>query len=119
MRASPTGHHHSSMQGARVAGGRGCGRSGAAGARRGALAAAGARKYTVKGGDTVYAIAGKYGKSVAELAEANPGLEVASVVPGQVIAVPGSGVFTFKTLAVALAVAVAAGAAYMKTQDEE
>lgn len=107
------------MQGARVAGGRGRGRSGAVGARRGALAAAGARKYTVKGGDTVYAIAGKYGKSVAELAEANPGLEVASVVPGQVIAVPGSGVFTFKTLAVALAVAVAAGAAYMKTQDEE
>ena len=111
------------MQGAagatRGRAGRRGGAAAGAGARRGALAAAGARKYTVKGGDSVYAIGRKYGKSVAELGEANPGLEVASIVPGQVIAVPGSGVFTFKTLAVALAVAVAAGAAYMKTQDEE
>lgn len=46
--------------------------------------------YTVQRGDWIYAIARKFGISVAALLAANPGLNANFVFPGQVLTIPGS-----------------------------
>jgi LysM repeat protein len=50
---------------------------------------AGTTAYTIQAGDTFYAIARRYGTTVAALQQANPGVDPNSLLVGQVICVPG------------------------------
>jgi LysM repeat protein len=49
---------------------------------------AGMTAYTIKAGDTFYAIAQRYGITVAALMNANPGVDPNSLLVGQVICIP-------------------------------
>lgn len=44
--------------------------------------------HTVRSGDTLYSLAGRYGVTLAALAAANPGLDAAALRPGQTLTVP-------------------------------
>lgn len=50
---------------------------------------AGATTYTVKAGDTLYAIAQRYGTTVAELERLNPGVDPMSLQVARILCVPG------------------------------
>jgi D-alanyl-D-alanine carboxypeptidase/D-alanyl-D-alanine-endopeptidase (penicillin-binding protein 4) len=62
--------------------------SATAGAADDGVGAAGARTHTIRRGDTFEAIARQYGTTVAELMQANPGLDPRRLIPGKKIRLP-------------------------------